>query len=65
MYNIKSIFKKLNEESENEELCKIQELICYVCNEVINYGQSYIRDEELKVYCSDKCYLKQLNSKYY
>ena len=65
MYKIKSIFSKLNEESTNDELDKIQDLICFVCNKKIRYGQVYIRDEELKVYSSEECYLKILNTKYY
>lgn len=65
MYNIKSIFKKLNDESINDEKEKMQDLICFVCNKRISYGQAHIRDEDLKVYCSEECYLKQLNTKYY
>lgn len=65
MYNLKNIFNKLNEDSDNDEIDKIEELICFVCSKTINLGQTYIKDEELKVYCSEKCYLKELNSKYY
>lgn len=65
MYNLKSIFNKLNEDDDNDEIDKTQELICFVCNKSINFGQTYIKDEELKLYCSEECYLKELNSKYY
>ncbi|MDU5107951.1 MULTISPECIES: hypothetical protein [unclassified Clostridium] len=65
MYKIKGIFNKLNKENTSDEKESNQDLICFVCNSVINYGQAYISDEELNVYCSEECYLKQLNSKYY
>lgn len=65
MYKIKDILNKLNEESTNDEVDKIQDLICFVCHKKISDGQVYIRHEELKVYCSKECYLKILNSEYY
>ncbi|MDV4151369.1 hypothetical protein R0131_11005 [Clostridium sp. AL.422] len=67
MYSIKSVFYKLNKEDSDEKIDKMQELKCIICGSAIakNDMHSYIRDEELNVYCSKKCYLQQLNSKYY
>ena len=65
MSKIKYVFDKLNEENINDENEENQDLICFVCNNIIRDGQVYITDEELKVYCSEKCYLEELNSKYY
>ena len=65
MHKIKDVFNKLNKEITNDEKEKDYTLICFVCNKEITYGQVYINDEELNIYCSEQCYLRQLNSKYY
>lgn len=65
MHKIKGVFDKLNKEITSDEKENNHPLICFVCNKEITYGQVYISDEELNVYCSEECYLKQLNSKYY
>ena len=65
MYRIKGVFDKFNKESINDEKENNDKLTCFVCNKVISYGQVYISDEGLNIYCSEDCYLKQLNSEYY
>ncbi len=65
MYKIKGVFDKLNKENTSYEKEINHDLICNVCNSVISNGQVYISDEKLNVYCSEECYLIQLNSKYY
>ena len=65
MYKIKNVLYNINEDNYIEESDGLKYLICFVCNNKINYGQVYFSDEQLKVYCSKKCYLEELKLEYY
>lgn len=65
MNNLKSFFSKFNEEYNSDENEKYEALKCVSCNKFIALGEMYIKDEDFKIYCSKKCYLENLNSKYY
>lgn len=65
MNNLKNFFYKLNEEYYSEDNEKYEILKCVLCNKIIHLGEAYIKNEDFRIYCSKKCYLENLNSKYY
>lgn len=65
MGNFKKFLYEIVEEKNNDDYEKDEEVRCGFCRKLLNLSQAYIKYEDYKIFCSKKCYLKQLNSKYF
>ncbi|MCR1949781.1 MULTISPECIES: hypothetical protein [Clostridium] len=65
MNHLKNFIKKINNDDLEEDRIDEITLKCKYCNKAINIKDSYIDKEDLNIYCSKKCFIENLNCKYF
>lgn len=65
MENFKKFLYEIVEEKNNDDYENDEEVRCGFCAKLVNLSRAYIKDEDYKIFCSKRCYLKQLNSNYF
>lgn len=65
MSHLKNLIEKLNNEELEDEIVGEITVECKYCNSTVNIQDAYIGKEDLNIYCSKKCFIESLSSKYF
>ncbi|WP_291650697.1 hypothetical protein [Clostridium sp.] len=65
MNHLKNFIEKFNNEDLEEEIVDEITVECKYCSININIKDAYIDKVDLNIYCSKKCFIENLNCKYF